>query len=227
MPWPVRIPKSTQRWLLTLLVLLSLLLTGWLLPLGWRLQASARSPVDAFLVLGGSVRREIHVAERAQDYPEARILISNGSPPPCVWLIFQRAQAPKRQVWLEGCARNTFGNFYFCAPLLADWNVRHVKLVTSSKHLPRALWLAQIHLGARGIWVEPDIAAETGVPANWEAWWKTALDVARSLLWAAIAPWFSPSCEQVQPLEAVDMQAWTQVGFKCEHQAGLSDRQKP
>jgi len=207
-----------------ILGVLGLLLAAWLLPLALRLQANARAPVDGLLVLGGSVRREIYLTERVKAYPEAKVLISNGSPPPCVWLIFERDRAPKDKVWLEGCARNTFGNFYFCAPILADWQVRRVKLITSETHLPRALWLAQIHLGARGIWVEPDIAPEIGVPANWEAWWKTVLDVSRSLLWAAVGQiWPAQPCDRLLALADVDMEAWRQQGFKCEHQAGLDE----
>ncbi|NJL02051.1 MAG: YdcF family protein [Spirulinaceae cyanobacterium RM2_2_10] len=202
---------------------MALLLSVWLLPLAARLQANARAPVDTFLVLGGSIRRELYVAEQAKAYPEARVLISNGSPDPCVWLIFQRDRTPMDNVWLEHCAHNTFDNFYFCTPILTTWQSRHIRLITSETHLPRALWLAQIHLGARGIWVEPDIASESGIPGNWETWWKTALDVTRSLVWAAVAPLFPPQCDDVIALADVDIQAWRQQGFKCEHQAGLED----
>ncbi len=226
MPWTlpsVRLRQPWRRRLLAALVLLGLLLAAWLLPLLLRLQANARAPVDTLLVLGGSIRREIHVAERLSDYPDTRVLISNGSPAPCVWLLFQRDRVPMERVWLERCASNTFGNFYFCAPILADWQSRHVRLITSETHLPRALWLAQIHLGARGIWVDLEVAEEIGVPGNWETWWKTALDVTRSLVWALVGQVWPVECDRVQPLAEVDLQAWRERGFKCEHQAGLDD----
>jgi uncharacterized SAM-binding protein YcdF (DUF218 family) len=194
----------------------------WLLVLTMQLYRSATQPVDAFLVLGGSIRREIYAAELSQDYPDAKILISNGSRDPCIWLIFDRAKAAMNGVCLEKCASNTFGNFYYATPILQAWGVRHIKLITSQTHLPRAVWMARIHLGVRKIWVELDIARETGVPGNREFFLKTLLDVTRSGAWA-IAGLFlpSPKCDRIQPLKSVNMQTWLKKGFQCEHQAQL------
>ena len=197
---------------------IGLLLGIWLLINTIALRSAALSPVDAVFVLGGSIRREIYVAELAKQHPETPILISQGSQDPCIWLIFQRAQAPIRQVWLEKCAESTFGNFYFNLPLLRQWRVHKVKLITSATHLPRAKWMAQILLGAHGIWVEPEIVPEAGVPGNRESWIKTSLDVGRSLLWAVASQVYLPPCAKVMPLSEVDMQEWRQQGFKCEHQ---------
>lgn len=49
--------------------------------------ASSR-PVDGFFVLGGSIRREIHAAQLAKQYPQIPILISQGSLNPCTWIVF-------------------------------------------------------------------------------------------------------------------------------------------
>ncbi|HEY9861819.1 MAG TPA: YdcF family protein [Candidatus Obscuribacterales bacterium] len=197
---------------------IGLLLGMWLLINTIALRSAALGPVDAVFVLGGSIRREIYVAELAKQHPETPILISQGSQDPCIWLIFQRAQAPIRQVWLEKCADSTFGNFYFNIPLLRQWRVHKVKLITSPTHLPRAKWMAQILLGAHGIWVEPDIVQEEGVPGNHESWIKTGLDVARSLLWTAVSQVYTPKCTDVIPLSEVNIQEWQQRGFECEHQ---------
>lgn len=194
----------------------------WLLVLSWQLYRAASQPVEALLVLGGSIRREIYVAEVSQDYPHAKILISNGSRSPCIWLIFDRANASMKNVCLERCSRNTFRNFYYATPILRMWGVKHIKLITSKTHLPRALWMARIHLGIHKIWVELDMAKEKGVPGNQEFWLKTAVDVARSGAWA-IASLFlpPPKCDRIQPLTEVNMPAWLEMGFKCEHQAKL------
>ncbi len=186
-----------------------------------RLQAASAQPVDAFLVLGGSIQREIYVAELAKQYPETPILISQGSAEPCIWLIFERAGAPMQNVWLEKCADSTFENFYFSSPILREWHTRKVKLLTSETHLPRAVWLAQILLGAQGIWVELETVPEEGVPANQESWLKTSLDVTRSLLWAVASQAYRPQCSNVTQLTAVDLEDWQERGFRCEHQAGL------
>ncbi len=213
-----------RKWLQRLgqIFLVSFLL--WLLVLSLQLYLAASRPVDALLVLGGSIRREIYAAELSQDYPDAKILISNGSRDPCIWLIFDRANAAMKNVCLEKCAKNTFGNFYYTTPILKAWGVKHVKLITSTTHLPRAIWMARIHLGVRHIWVGLDTAQEKGIPGNREFWLKTILDVTRSLAWAIASPLLpAPECDRVQFLTEVDMQAWLKRGFKCEHQAQLND----
>ncbi|MBD1862685.1 MULTISPECIES: YdcF family protein [Trichocoleus] len=197
---------------------LGLLLGSWLLINTIALRSAALGPVNAFFVLGGSIRREIYVTELAKQHPETPILISQGSQDPCIWLIFQRSEAPIRQVWLEKCADSTFDNFYFNIPLLRQWQVHKVKLITSETHLPRAKWMAQILLGAHGIWVEPDIVKEEGVPGNRESWLKTSLDVARSIVWAIVSQVHTPKCADVIPLSDVNIQEWQQQGFKCEYQ---------
>jgi len=193
----------------------------WSIATAFNLQIASRQPVDAILVLGGSIRREMYVAEVAKQTADIPILISGGSQAPCIWVLFQRAAAPKHQVWLENCAHSTFGNFYFSVPLLRQWHARKVRLITSPTHLPRSQWLAQILLGAQGIWVDLDVVKEHGIPGNQESWLKTGADVARSVIWAVASQFYSPRCRQVVPLTSVDIKAWRTKGFKCEHQAGI------
>ncbi|MBE9118952.1 YdcF family protein [Lusitaniella coriacea LEGE 07157] len=218
-------PRHWLRWKLVERFLLFLfgILLGCLLFLGIRLQAAASKPVDAFFVLGGSIRREMYVAEQIAKTPKIPVLISHGSLDPCIWLIFQREQASMQKVWLEHCANSTFENFYFGVPILKRWKVHKVKLITSATHLPRAKWMAQILFGAQGIWVEMDIAKETGVPANQESAIKTSLDVVRSLGWAIAGQFIQPDCTDIIPLAEVDMATWRKTGFKCEHQGNLDD----
>lgn len=216
-----RSPKTRKRWRQVSVGLLVAVIAAWGVPTGMALRNGAALPTDAFLVLGGSIQREIYAAELATESPQTPILISSGSPDPCIGLLFDRVAAPKSRVWLERCADSTFGNFYFSLPILQQWQVRHVTLITSATHLPRAKWLAQILLGSHGIWVDVQLVKETGVPGNRESGWKTGLDIARSLIWMGVSQFYSPVCRQVSSLSEVDFKAWQQRGFQCEHQGGL------
>ena len=192
-----------------------------LLNLIFKLPYNATLPSDAFLVLGGSINREIYAAQLAKQNPHTPILISQGSKEPCILLIFQRDQAPIDQVWLENCAESTFGNFFFSLPILERWQVRKVTLITSASHLPRAKLLSYVLLGSHGIWVDLDIAPETGVPGNQEFWFKTGIDLVRSLFWALLSQGIRPSCSKLYQLEDVDLSAWKTKGFTCEKQGKL------
>lgn len=194
---------------------------GWLIVTAIALVQSAMQPIDSRLVLGGSIRRELYAAEVSIQQPEVPILISKGSEAPCIRKIFERDQAPIHRVWLEECADSTFGNFYFSLPILQAWNVRHVEVITSPTHLPRALWLARIMLGSHGIWVTPNLVNETGIPGNQEAWWKTILDVGRGGLWVIPSLFYQPQCDNVIPLSQVDISHWENQPTVCERQAGL------
>ncbi|WP_026100009.1 YdcF family protein [Fortiea contorta] len=193
----------------------------WLIFTTITLISVSSQPVNGLFVLGGSIQREIYVAEAAKRYPQIPILISQGSPDPCVWLIFQREAADLSNVWLEKCADSTWGNFYYGITILRRWGVTKVTLITSQSHLPRAKWIAQILFGANRIWVDVEVVPERGVPGNRESWLKTGLDVTRSLLWAVFSPIIQPQCSQVIRLADVDMSAWELQGFKCERQGNL------
>lgn len=193
----------------------------WLIFTTITLVVASSRPVDAFFVLGGSIRRETYVVQQAKQYPQIPILISHGSPDPCIRLIFQRELADLQNVWLEKCANSTFENFYYSIPILRRWGVHKVMLITSPSHLPRAKWMAQILLGAHGIWVEPKIVQELGIPGNRESRLKTGLDLTRSLFWAILSQIIQPQCSNVTRLAEVDMQAWQYRGFKCERQGGV------
>ncbi|MGC9528045.1 MAG: YdcF family protein [Limnospira sp.] len=185
------------------------------------LRSASNQPVDAFLVLGGSIRREIYVSHLAKQSPEIPILISTGSDDPCVVELFDRIDAPLDRVWLEKCADSTFGNFFFGQPILSRWGVRHVRMFTSESHLPRAAWMARIVLGSHGIWVDLELVEESGVPGNRESALKTTLDVTRATLWAFLSQIFQPSCDNVVRLPDVDLATWCEDGFSCEYQGGV------
>lgn len=200
---------------------LLLVILGWLIVSAIALAQAAMRPTDAVLVLGGSIQREIYAAELSTLYPELPILISQGSEAPCIRKIFEWDQAPVHRVWLEQCADSTFGNFYFGLPILQAWGARHVEVVTSPTHLPRALWLARVMFSSHGIWATPNIVKETGIPGNQEAWWKTILDVSRGGLWAIASLFYQPQCGDIVPLSQIDISSWDSQAVQCERQAGL------
>jgi len=191
------------------------------------LPAAARAPIDAWLVLGGSIKREMYTASQARQTPDIPILISTGSNAPCIWAIFQREQVDLQRVWLEECARSTFTNFVYSVPVLKRWHSRHIKLITSPTHLPRALWMARIAFGLRGIWVDLDLTPEVGIPGNREAWLKTMLDTTRTTLWSIAAPLIPVRCHQVQNLAAIDWSTWSDRRITCEHQGQVKPSELP
>ncbi|MGD1931168.1 MAG: YdcF family protein [Leptolyngbyaceae cyanobacterium] len=208
----------------------------WLLLLGMALWTSSlttqlyrhsRQPVDARLVLGGSIRREIVVAESVAQGNDLPVLISHGAQPPCTRIVFERAAAPVDNVWLETCAESTFDNYRYSLPTLKKWQVHRVAVITSPTHLPRAAWLAKLLLGSHGIWVDMQLVEEMGVPGNTENPLKTLLDVGRSLIWVFISQVYQPTCSSVFPLASVDLTQWRQQGFTCEHQADIDRSMGP
>lgn len=210
--------KGRKIFKLILLALVGVVLTSLAVNVFIRLPTNSNHTVDGILVLGGSIRREIYAAKLAPQYQDIPIIVSQGSKPPCIKLIFEREQAPMDDVWVEQCAHSTFDNFFFCVPLLQKYGVHKVKVITSQTHLPRAKLLSYIHLGAKGIAVEVDTPKETGVPGNHESDLKTFLDVTRSLMWAIASQIIQPPCFHVTPLEEVNLAQWYKQGFNCEHQ---------
>ena len=187
-----------------------------------QLPNAAQQPVDTFFVLGGSIQREIYVSELAKQYPNVRVLISTGADEPCIFKLFEQNQSPIQQVWLEKCAQNTFGNFYYSQPVLTRWNAHHIKLITSGTHIRRAKWMAQMILGSHGIWVDVDLAQEQGVPGNQESLLKTGLDLTRAAFWALASQLIQPSCSNVVQLMNIDLKYWCTQEFNCERQSKIT-----
>jgi uncharacterized SAM-binding protein YcdF (DUF218 family) len=174
-------------------------------------------PADAIFVLGGSIQREIYVAEIANRYPDLPILISRGSDTPCIQKIFLKLQARMNNVWIENCANSTFENFFFGVPIIRQWGTHKVKIITSSTHLPRAQWMAQVQFGAQGIATEVELADGPGVPANQESTRKTILDLTRSILWSGLSPVISPYCSDLVELINFNEKDWLNKPYHCEH----------
>lgn len=186
-----------------------------------QLARAAIAPDDTYFVLGGSIQREIYVAEQLHQHPQRQALISSGSAEPCIRLIFERADAPLDQTWLENCARSTFGNLFYSLPWLKQHQVKKLRLVTSGTHRQRAEPMARLLLAAHGIWMVADPVMEDGVPGNQESRLKTVLDLGRILLWAIASQVYQPQCDDIIALDQVDLEAWQSRDYQCEHQGDL------
>ena len=92
--------RNWQRWLkLTLVAVFGFIILNLAINLAVRLPINQQKPVDAILVLGGSIRREIYVANLAQQYPDIPILISQGSKTP---VFYYYLNGQKRQKLTSG-----------------------------------------------------------------------------------------------------------------------------
>jgi hypothetical protein len=179
-------------------------------------------PLNAYLVLGGSIMREIYIAQLVKFNPRLPVIISQGSDAPCTFLIFQKEKSQMDNVWLENCANSTFTNFVFSTPILKQWGIKKVGVITSKTHLPRASLLAKILLNSQGIAVDViAIEEQRGISGNTENKIKTILDVTRSLGWAFVAQFVSLPCFNVTKLTEVDLSYWYRKGFNCEHRGNL------
>ncbi len=135
---------------------------------------------QAILTLGGGLDREEFTAQFAQSRPSLPIWVSTGSNPDVARKIFQDAGIADRQVYLDRRATDTVTNF---TTLVADFkkrNFKHIYLITSDFHLPRAKAIAFVVLGSQGI-----TFTSVSVPSGRspEPKIKIVRDVARAFIW--------------------------------------------
>ncbi|NEO98497.1 MAG: YdcF family protein [Symploca sp. SIO2E9] len=135
---------------------------------------------QAILTLGGGIDREKFTAKFAQTHPSLEIWVSTGIDPKTAKIIFQTAAIPNRRLHLDRRAVDTVTNF---TSLVADFksrNIKHLYLITSGFHMPRAKAIAIIVLGSQGITFTP-----VSVPSKevTESWLRILRDIGRSLIW--------------------------------------------
>ena len=134
------------------------------------------------LVLGGVSSREA-AAARLSGQRNLPVLVSGGSNPAYVRWIFQQEGIDEGQLALDYTARDTLGNFITVLPELKRRGIRHVLLVTTTDHMPRALLVGRISAGSRGIRFTPH-AVDCGDHCWVEPPLKIWTDVVRALVWA-------------------------------------------
>ena len=146
-------------------------------------QASFQPP-SWIVVLGGGIRREMLAARLAQSYPNLPIIVSSGSPLPCLYRVFvEEGGVAWRRVKVDFRAVDTLTNFTTLVPYLQSNQPRKVFMMTSEGNLPRASLLAWLIWGSRGIATEPVLV--DGVGHN-ESWLKTFADSIRAIAWVLL-----------------------------------------
>ncbi len=141
---------------------------------------------QAILMLGGGGDREEFTAYFAKDYPDLDVWISSGKDPTAVRAIFAAAKSsvysPQGggRLRLDYSASDTVTNFTTLVAPLQQQHIRHVFLITSEYHMPRARTIATFVFGSQGIAVTP-IASPSNEPQ--ESVWRTVRDAGRSILW--------------------------------------------
>jgi len=126
--------------------------------------------------LGAAADRVWYAARLFHAGKAPLLLLSGGSDPQrhafsearAMAIFLQDLGVPAPALVLEEDSRNTLENAVFCAKLLKARGIRHVLLVTSALHMPRALAL----FSAQGLQVEPaptDFEADS-LPPGALAW---------------------------------------------------------
>ena len=156
------------------------------------------------LVLGGDVERERVAAELAER-DGLPVLVSGGSNPEYAHWLFGRRGLDQGRVQLDYRATDTLTNFTSIVDELRRAKVRHVLLVTSSDHMPRAMLVGRLVAGSRGIGLTP-VEVPCGARCMPEGWRKVWGDGARAALWVVtgrdlrswVAARFGPLLEEAR-----------------------------
>ncbi len=136
---------------------------------------------EAILVLGGLADRDETAAKLAKNYPTLPVWISSGGRlPEAAYTLFEAAGVSRERVYLDYRATDTVTNFTTLVTQFKHHNIRHLYVVTSDFHMPRAQVIGTIVLGHNGMTLTP-VSVPTNEPA--ESWLRVARDGSRSLLW--------------------------------------------
>jgi uncharacterized SAM-binding protein YcdF (DUF218 family) len=145
----------------------------------WHVQSYFSKPKVA-LVLGGDIKREQFAAEFARSHLDIQVWVSSGSNPEYAQWVFDSANIPADRFRLDYQAVDTVTNFTTLVDELEQSGVDSVYIVTSDYHMRRALIIAQVVLGSRGIHFKPLSVPSEREP---ETITRGIRDGARAVLW--------------------------------------------
>jgi uncharacterized SAM-binding protein YcdF (DUF218 family) len=135
---------------------------------------------QAILTLGGDTQREVFTAQFAKTHQYLPIWISTGSVPNVGRKIFQDAGILETQFHLDRRATDTVTNFTTLVEDFKKQHIKHLFLITSDFHLPRAKAIAFLVLGSQGIAFTPVSIPTDQQP---ESKLKIARDITRAFIW--------------------------------------------
>jgi len=143
--------------------------------------ASYQAPKpQAILMLGGGSDREKFTAKFAQNHPSLNIWVSSGVSCKNANEIFGKAGISEERINLDYRAVDTVTNFTSLVKDFEKLNIKHLYIVTSDFHLPRAKAIATLVLGSHGITFTP-----VSVPSqqSLESSLHISRDILRSIFW--------------------------------------------
>ena len=135
---------------------------------------------QAILTLGGNPEREALAAKLAKQNSKLLVWVSSGSSEPVAQRIFSEAGIPQERYFLDYRATDTVTNFTSLITDFKQHQLKHVYLITSDYHMPRARAIGTIILGSQGIIFTP---MEVRTKSDREPLVKTLRDLGRSILW--------------------------------------------
>ena len=135
-------------WRSTLLIFAALIWAAAIGPLKpFRQALTTAQPPQRILVLGGDLDRE-RVGMRLAQQLELPLVVSGGSNPEYAQWLLKDAGMDQSRVVLDYRANDTFSNFTSLVDDLKSEGVRHLLLVTSEDHLPRAMTVGRVVAGS-------------------------------------------------------------------------------
>lgn len=174
------------------------------------------SPIDGYLLLGGTTSREAYAAALCSIYPDRTYVISGAASGPCLAKIFQDYEAPAKNVLVEACATSTFDNYFYSIPLLKAKGLKHIGLITGHGHMTRALPMGYILVCGQGMALTPCAPpGEYEENGHNESMEKTIMDTVRAVLWLLPAQYSGAQCNNVQPLSSFDPNKANTPGCAC------------
>ncbi|WP_228060330.1 MULTISPECIES: YdcF family protein [unclassified Coleofasciculus] len=163
---------------------------------------------QVILVLGGGNGREKFAAKFAKQHPTLEIWVSSGrwphgpevfeaagipihpsldgwpnGPDPELHEVFDNRDVPgEQQVRFGWFAADTVGDFAHHVKPLQERKFKHIYIITSADHMPRAKTIATLILGSNGITFTP-VSVPSEQPKESQFWLRIIRDAIRSIIW--------------------------------------------
>lgn len=140
---------------------------------------------SVILHLGGDPARAHETIVQALRHSAAWVVISSERQSGAVLLALVAAGVPRARIALDFAAWDTASNFTTTRARIRSLLPARVIVVTGARHMPRAGAIARLAYAGTGIRVqEAPFTGEAPDAPDTETWWRTAVDVVRTWIWA-------------------------------------------